>query len=88
MLWYKAWLETRSRFILALVGCTALCSMWIVEFGKQIESFKGVAGLFNLFHMIHGVLAFVWILSVILLMMVASYKSMPLVRHPSPSRCQ
>jgi hypothetical protein len=69
MLWYKAWLETRSRFILALVGCTALCSMWIVEFGKQIESFRGVAGLFNLFHMIHGVLAFVWILSVILLMM-------------------
>jgi len=49
MLWYKAWLETRSRFILALVGCTALCSMWIVEFGKQIESFRNLLKLVPVF---------------------------------------
>src|ERR1700679_4196391 len=69
MLWYKAWLETRSRFIIAIVGCTALCSMWLIEFSKLTTSSKEVAGLFYLLHAIHGVLAFVWILSVILLMM-------------------
>jgi ABC-2 type transport system permease protein len=69
MLWYKAWLETRSRFIIAIVGCTALCSMWIVEFSKQTASSREVTGLFYLLHGIHEVLAFVWILSVILLMM-------------------
>jgi ABC-2 type transport system permease protein len=69
MLWYKAWLETRSRFIIAIVGCTALCSMWLVEFSKLTTSSKEVTGLFYLLHAIHGVLAFVWILSVILLMM-------------------
>jgi ABC-2 type transport system permease protein len=69
MLWYKAWLETRSRFMIAIVGCTALCSMWIVEFSKLTASSREVRGLFYLLHGIHEVLAFVWILSVILLMM-------------------
>ena len=69
MLWYKAWLETRPRFIIALVGCTVLCSMWIVEFSKLTASSREAAGLFYLLHGIHEVLAFVWILSVILLMM-------------------
>lgn len=69
MLWYKAWLESRSRFIIAIVGCTALCSMWIVEFSKLTASSREVTGLFYLLHGIHEVLAFVWILSVILLMM-------------------
>jgi len=69
MLWYKAWLETRSRFIIAIVGCTALCSTWIVEFSKLIPSSREVISPFYLLHAIHGVLAFVWILSVILLMM-------------------
>ncbi len=26
MLWYKAWLETRSRFLISLIGMVALCS--------------------------------------------------------------
>jgi hypothetical protein len=69
MLWYKAWLETRSRFIIAIVGCTTLCSMWIVEFSKLTTSSREVMGVFYLLDAIHEVLAFVWILSVILLMM-------------------
>jgi hypothetical protein len=69
MLWYKAWLETRSRFIIAIIGCTALCSMWIVEFSKLTPSSREVRGLFYLLHAIHEVLAFIWLLSVILLMM-------------------
>jgi ABC-2 type transport system permease protein len=69
MLWYKAWLETRSRFIIAIVGCTALCSTWIVELNKINPPHGDVRGLFYLLHAIHGVLAVVWVLSVILLMM-------------------
>jgi hypothetical protein len=69
MLWYKAWLETRSRFIIAIVGCTALCSMWIVEFSKLTASSREATGLSYLLHAIHEVLALVWVLSVILLMM-------------------
>ena len=26
MLWYKAWLETRSRFLISLFGIVVLCS--------------------------------------------------------------
>jgi len=26
MLWYKAWLETRSRFLFSLIGNVGLCS--------------------------------------------------------------
>ena len=29
MLWYKAWLETRSRFLVSLIGMVALCSWWV-----------------------------------------------------------
>ena len=29
MLWYKAWLETRSRFLVSLIGMVALCSYWV-----------------------------------------------------------
>jgi ABC-2 type transport system permease protein len=43
--------------------------MWIVEFSKLNTSSREAAGLFYLLHAIHGVLAFVWILSIILLMM-------------------
>jgi ABC-2 type transport system permease protein len=69
MLWYKAWLETRSRFVIALVGCLAFCLMWVVEFGKGIVASQGQAGLFNLFHAVHAGLCFCWILGVTFLMM-------------------
>jgi hypothetical protein len=31
MLWYKAWLETRTRFLIALLGITVLCSLMVYE---------------------------------------------------------
>lgn len=34
MLWYKAWLETRTRFLIALLGITALCCL-VVYHGNQ-----------------------------------------------------
>ena len=69
MLWYKAWLETRSRFVIALVGCVAFCLMWVVEFGKGIVASRGQAGLYELFHMAHAGLCFCWVLAVTFLMM-------------------
>jgi ABC-2 type transport system permease protein len=69
MLWYKAWLETRSRFVISLVGCVAFCMMWVVEFGRGIVASRGQAGLFDLFHSVHAGLSFCWVLAVTFLMM-------------------
>lgn len=69
MLWYKTWLETRSRFVIALVGCVAFCLMWVVEFGKEIVASRGQAGLFDLFHSVQAGLSFCWVLAVTFLMM-------------------
>ena len=30
-LWYKAWLETRARFLISLAGITALCVYRVYE---------------------------------------------------------
>jgi ABC-2 type transport system permease protein len=65
MLWYKAWLETRSRFLLALVGSTALCSRLVVVFLRH-ESPRQTG---QLLHAAHETLAAVWLLAVTLLMM-------------------
>jgi ABC-2 type transport system permease protein len=69
MLWYKAWLETRSRFVIALVGCVAFCLMWVVELGKGTAASRGQAGLYDLFHTAHAGLCFCWVLAVTFLMM-------------------
>jgi len=69
MLWHKAWLETRSQFVIALVGCVAFCLMWVIEFGKGAAGSRGQAGLFDLLHGVHAGLAFCWILAVTFLMM-------------------
>ena len=65
MLWYKAWLETRSRFLIALVGCVAFCVRLVLILprgGQPNESFLMLYG-------VHQGLVFVWILGVTLLMM-------------------
>ena len=89
MLWYKAWLETRSRFIFALVGCTALCSTWIVEFSKLTKPLEKSAGGFLSASYNPRVLAAVWILSIILLMMggsIARASIRIVVLYPYPTR--
>jgi hypothetical protein len=35
MLWYKAWLETRSRFLIALIGMVALCSVFVLHLDRD-----------------------------------------------------
>lgn len=65
MLWYKAWLETRSRFLIALVGAVALCSRLVVVFLS-----KGAPNqLSQVLHATHETLAAVWLLAVTLIMM-------------------
>jgi ABC-2 type transport system permease protein len=65
MLWYKAWLETRSRFLIALVVSVALCSRLVVVFiGKGAPS-----QLSQILHATHETLAAVWLLAVTLIMM-------------------
>lgn len=65
MLWYKAWLETRARFLIALVGCTALCSRLVFVF-LQKEAPTQVG---QILHATHETLAATWLLAVTLLTM-------------------
>ena len=65
MLWYKAWLETRMRFCIALVLCVAFCSELIISLPRVGSGKVGLVGL----HGVHSALVFVWILGVTLLMM-------------------
>jgi ABC-2 type transport system permease protein len=65
MLWYKAWLETRSRFLIALVSCTVLCSRMVTVFLAKGAPGQVGRGL----HTIHEILASAWLLAVALLAM-------------------
>jgi ABC-2 type transport system permease protein len=65
MLWYKAWLETRSRFLIALVGSVALCSRLVVIFLRNGTPNQ----MGQVLHATHETLAAVWLLAVTLTMM-------------------
>lgn len=65
MLWYRAWLETRSRFLIALAGCIALSSRMVVVFLKNGSPRQ----LGQVLHATHEALAVAWLLMVTLLMM-------------------
>jgi hypothetical protein len=65
MLWYKAWLETRARFCIALVLCVAFCLELIVSLPGSMAGKVDLRGL----HGVNSALVFVWILGVTLLMM-------------------
>ncbi len=69
MLWYKAWLETRSRFLISLIGMVALCSVFVLhgdrdaiyEVGTDYYNYVLFAG--------HSILVMMWVLAVTLIMM-------------------
>lgn len=69
MLWYKAWLETRSRFLISLFGMVALCSVFVLhgdrdaiyEVGTDYYNFVLFSG--------HQILVMTWALAVTLIMM-------------------
>ena len=64
-LWYKAWLETRMRFAIALLLCVAFCSELMISLPRLGSGKVDLVGL----HGVHYALVFVWILGVALLMM-------------------
>jgi hypothetical protein len=69
MLWYKAWLETRSRFLVMFIGVTVLFSVlvWHREIGA--ESWSGIGYYNDVLHSSQGMLALIWVPVICMLMM-------------------
>jgi ABC-2 type transport system permease protein len=66
MLWYKAWLETRQRFLISLFGILVLCPWRIYagdSLGSSIDWYYGVLRQANMW------LCILWVLAVTLLVM-------------------
>jgi len=69
MLWYKAWLESRTRFLIALAGITAIASDSIYRQVKDALPTSGMSYYYFVLHNCHQFLALLWVLAVTLLMM-------------------
>ena len=69
MLWYKAWLETRSRFLISLIGMVVLCSV-VVFHGDRNAIYQVPADYYNYVFLVgHQILVTMWVLAVTLIMM-------------------
>ncbi len=69
MLWYKAWLETRSRFLISLVGIVVLCSVFVFHADRAaIYDVKPDYYSYVLF-VGNSILVVMWLLAVTLTMM-------------------
>lgn len=69
MLWYKAWLETRSRFMVALSGILVICCYSVYHGDQQGLSYAGVGYYYAVLHGSHSLLTVMWILATTLLIM-------------------
>jgi ABC-type transport system involved in multi-copper enzyme maturation permease subunit len=69
MLWYKAWLETRSRFLIALIGITTMCAYYVFHGDRNTLPVTGIEWYNGVLHSSHSVLVLLWIVAVILLAM-------------------
>ncbi len=69
MLWYKAWLETRSRFQISLLGIVGLCSFQVFLDDKTATSFDKADYYYRVLGSGQMLLATMWVLAVTLLMM-------------------
>ena len=69
MLWYKAWLETRSRFLISLIGIVALCSFSVL-YGDRNVAYEVGSEYYNfVLYEGHQLLVLMWTLAVTLIMM-------------------
>jgi ABC-2 type transport system permease protein len=69
MLWYKAWLETRSRFLISLIGMVVLCSV-LVFHGDRNVIYDVKPDYYNyVFFVSNSILVMMWVLAVTLTMM-------------------
>jgi ABC-2 type transport system permease protein len=69
MLWYKAWLETRTRFSICLAGILILCSYSVFHGERQATSWVDGRYYNYVLSEGHALLALMWVFAVILLMM-------------------
>ena len=68
MLWYKAWLETRARFLTLLTTVTAVCVFFIYHAqGDIIPGWRQERDFDRLLFVNQQILVFLWIFSVVLL---------------------
>jgi ABC-2 type transport system permease protein len=66
VLWYKAWLETRSRFLTCLAVLTVFCALFIHHAQGFLHP-EWKAEFYRLLFIAQEYVVFVWILSVVLL---------------------
>jgi len=69
MLWYKAWLETRSRFLFSLIGIVGLCSFNVFYGDRGALSYSKSEYYYRVLGAGHVFLALMWVIAVTLLMM-------------------
>lgn len=69
MLLYKAWLETRARFLISLVGITAICCWFVFHEDRQALSYSKMSYYYTVLFIGHQFFVGVWVLAVTLLAM-------------------
>jgi ABC-2 type transport system permease protein len=69
MLWYKAWLETRARFLLAVLGTSALCGFVIYHGDGEAMPYSGQGYYYYVLHAGLTLLCTMWLVGVTLLAM-------------------
>jgi len=69
MLWYKAWLETRSRFLISLVGITAICADFVHHGDRNALPDTGIGWYHGVLNSANNLLALMWLVAVTMLAM-------------------
>jgi ABC-2 type transport system permease protein len=69
MLWYKAWLETRTRFLISLIGITALAGIFIWRQDRDALPTSGLPYYYFVLAGGHRILAMLWSIAIMFVMM-------------------
>ena len=69
MLWFKAWMETRARFLISLLGITALSSYSVYHGDREALPYTRIDYYYSVLQGGHFLLATMWVVAVNLLMM-------------------
>lgn len=69
MLWYKAWLETRSRFLISLMGITAICAEFVRHGDNNAIPFTDISWYHGVLNSSNSILVLTWLVAVTMLAM-------------------
>jgi ABC-2 type transport system permease protein len=69
MLWYKAWLETRSRFLISFIGMVVTCSLFVFHWDRDALYYVKADYYYTGLGAGHFILVIMWVLAVTLIMM-------------------